>query len=214
MKAINLWEQTFPGTEIAQDFAGREMHKSDYGKPNSKFGWNKDHILPKKFGNANGKGNITICNIKTNSEKGSDYPNFKANNRSFVVKEKENEYEIVEITTTKTNKEKQSSKIREYYNNQILIGLVAAQKSDKLTELINLVFEGVEISESKFHNTFFNNLFAMIKFTQPRTPKTIKKLFDKCMKVKSILDELFSRNISYCSKVSKTRLLQNLMIVF
>lgn len=82
MDALKLWDERYPGQDTAIDFAGRKMKKSAYNKRENKYGWNKDHINPKNNGGTDAKENIVLCNIRTNSEKGANFPYFKANQKT------------------------------------------------------------------------------------------------------------------------------------
>ena len=60
MDALKLWGERYPGQDTAIDFAGREMKKSAYNKRENEYGWNKDHIKPKKHGRTDAKNNMYI----------------------------------------------------------------------------------------------------------------------------------------------------------
>ena len=83
MDALKLWDERYPGQDTAIDFAGRKMKKSAYNKRENKYGWNKDHINPKNNGGTDAKDNIVLCNIRTNNEKGANFPYFKANQKTL-----------------------------------------------------------------------------------------------------------------------------------
>ena len=92
--ARRLWNKQFGKKTRVQDFAGRTMDKSSYNDRNSEFGWNVDHILPESRGGKTADHNLICCHILTNDEKADRFPGFKANGTPFVVKKRENHYEI------------------------------------------------------------------------------------------------------------------------
>jgi CRISPR/Cas system Type II protein with McrA/HNH and RuvC-like nuclease domain len=87
---MTLWKKTFGNETEATDFAGRLMRKSEYGNEESLYGWNIDHICPKANGGKDSDDNKQIVNIKTNVEKGDDFPQFEANGKRFQVKKQKN----------------------------------------------------------------------------------------------------------------------------
>ena len=94
---IALWEHVFPNQTEAYDYAGRRMLKSAIGNQNSKYCPTIDHIKPLSKDGKDIKGNIVICNILTNEEKGDSFPHWKANGKRYKaqkVKGKSGEYDI------------------------------------------------------------------------------------------------------------------------
>ena len=69
--AYRIWQQRFGDLEFAEDFSGRMMERSEYGNPESPFGWNLDHVCPKSRGGINRPNNLIPTNCHTNQEKGS-----------------------------------------------------------------------------------------------------------------------------------------------
>ncbi|MDR2091414.1 MAG: HNH endonuclease [Clostridiales bacterium] len=94
---IYLWEKDFGNKQIAYDFAGREIHKSEYGNENSPYGWNIDHIQPLSNGGKDTYENIQIANIATNREK-DNKSSFSANGKKFQVQLTKNAKEKGRLT--------------------------------------------------------------------------------------------------------------------
>ena len=92
-----LWEE-FYGTAIeVNDYTGRRMVKSAIGNQNSSCCPTIDHVKPISKEGKDIKGNIVICNIMTNEEKGDNFPHWKANGKKYKakkVKGKSGEYDI------------------------------------------------------------------------------------------------------------------------
>ncbi|MBN0919655.1 hypothetical protein [[Mycoplasma] gypis] len=98
-EALKAWEDVFGSQEFANDFAGRQMQKSEYQNNNSEFGWMIDNLFPTSKNNSQNA--LIILNIKTSTEKGSA-GTFKANNRIFqIIKAQDKSanlpYELFEI---------------------------------------------------------------------------------------------------------------------
>lgn len=94
-KAMDLWEERYGDKKEIKDFSGRTILKGSYGQTGSKYGWNIDHILPKAHGGTNKKGNLIICHIETNAEKGDSYPNFVANDSNWQIVNSNGQYKII-----------------------------------------------------------------------------------------------------------------------
>ncbi|WP_106078755.1 hypothetical protein [Mesoplasma coleopterae] len=96
--ALKLWDTTFgKTTNVAFDFAGREMHKGAYSNQESKVGWNIDHIFPQSLNGSSKIINLQIVNIQTNLEKADDI-NFTANNKKFqIIKKEKGIYAVKQI---------------------------------------------------------------------------------------------------------------------
>ena len=92
--AMRLWNKQFGKETKVKDFAGREIAKGAYNDRNSDFGWNVDHILPQSKGGKTADHNLICCHILTNDQKGSKFPCFVANDRTFEILKVENHYEI------------------------------------------------------------------------------------------------------------------------
>ncbi len=93
-KAYKIWKLFYEEAQVAFDFAGREMRRDDYGNHESSFGWDLDHAVPQKL--KTGIKAIMPCHILTNREKGSSYPDFEGNGKSFTLKI---EYDYVTLYT-------------------------------------------------------------------------------------------------------------------
>lgn len=83
--AYRIWQLHFGDVEVANDFSGRKMEKSEFGNHKSPFGWNLDHIHPKSRGGNNHQNNLIPTNFLTNQEKGSR-TSFWTNSRHFEVR--------------------------------------------------------------------------------------------------------------------------------
>jgi CRISPR/Cas system Type II protein with McrA/HNH and RuvC-like nuclease domain len=88
MTSNQFWEMEFGTRDTANDFAGRVIHKSEYGRKNE-FGWTVDHILPLSLNGPDRIDNWQIAHYKTNEEK-SNKNTFEANGKYFQVKKIKN----------------------------------------------------------------------------------------------------------------------------
>jgi hypothetical protein len=85
-----LWENEFgDNTNVANDFTGRKIKKSDYRKIGSQFAWDKDHILPLDLNGPDDIKNIQIAHLETNTIKGNNNP-FVINHIRYFVKKVKN----------------------------------------------------------------------------------------------------------------------------
>lgn len=98
-KKEKVWNK-YCGTALkVLDFSGREIHKDDYAKNKSDYGWNCGHLKPKSKKGTNGLYNLIPTNIKTNEEMG-DKDEFQANGKQYIIKPDTNDdssYRIYEI---------------------------------------------------------------------------------------------------------------------
>lgn len=60
-----------------KDFAGAWMNRTCYGRTDSKYGWEIDHLYPESRGGSNYLGNLNPLQWENNRRKGDDYPLFK-----------------------------------------------------------------------------------------------------------------------------------------
>ena len=81
-----LWEERYGKSEEEYDYAGRRMLKSACSNLNSNFAPTIDHIKPISKGGKDVKGNIKICNVDTNYEKGDTFSTWETNGRYFQAK--------------------------------------------------------------------------------------------------------------------------------
>ena len=81
-----LWEERYGKAEEIIDYAGRRMLKSACGDPNSRCQPTIDHVRPISKGGRDVKGNIEICHVDTNYEKGDRFSTWKTNQRFFCAK--------------------------------------------------------------------------------------------------------------------------------
>ena len=81
-----LWEEIYGNKKEVEDYTGRRMVKSAIGNQNSKYCPTIDHIKPLSKDGKDIKGNIVICNILTNEEKGDSFPHWKANGKRYKSK--------------------------------------------------------------------------------------------------------------------------------
>ncbi len=92
-----LWEEIYGNKKEVEDYTGRRIVESAIGNQNSKYCPTIDHIKPISKEGKDIKGNIVICNIMTNEEKGDNFPHWKANGKKYKakkVKGKSGEYDI------------------------------------------------------------------------------------------------------------------------
>jgi hypothetical protein len=64
-----------PGKDIAlwrQDPCGAQMYWHDYGKTNSTYGWEVDHLLPVARGGTDDTSNLQALHWKNNRQKAND----------------------------------------------------------------------------------------------------------------------------------------------
>jgi hypothetical protein len=66
-----FWEHEFGSSEVGYDFAGREVRKGAYDQKGSRFGWNKDEILPRSKGGGKDVNNRQVTHIETNTARGN-----------------------------------------------------------------------------------------------------------------------------------------------
>lgn len=84
--AMKYWEEFYGNATEVEDFAGRKMIKSDYNSSyNEECAW----VIARKgptstYGNWD-RPNLVCCHKKTDEEKGSDFPLFRANGKTFEV---------------------------------------------------------------------------------------------------------------------------------
>ena len=60
-----------------QDFAGAWINRSCYGKTETKFGWEIDHLKPESQGGSDDLSNLLPLQWENNRKKGDEYPEFK-----------------------------------------------------------------------------------------------------------------------------------------
>ena len=95
-----LWEKLYPYQTEVEDYTGRKMLKSAIGNQNSRYCPTIDHVRPLSKGGKDILGNIVLCNIKTNEEKGDLFSTWKTNGRIYQaqrVKGTSNEYDIYQV---------------------------------------------------------------------------------------------------------------------
>lgn len=179
------------------------MKKSAYNKRESEFGWNKDHIKPKKYGGTDAKSNIVLCNIRTNNEKGASFPCFNANRKNFEIKQKDGIFTICQID--KKNKDEVIDKNEIKYFHQISI-IILGKSKDALIELIKVIFQSEEVQVEKIQNPFLNCVYATIDINQSVELSESKIIFEKCRKLEYLLKSLLLENkvISKYSILFKT----------
>jgi len=89
---LQIWEKGvavlgYDSHEYRKDVCGAWMHYSKYGDRNSKYGWEIDHIYPRKKAeehhhNADVLANLRPMQWENNQMKGLDYPEYKARVRA------------------------------------------------------------------------------------------------------------------------------------
>ena len=95
-----LWEKLYPYQSEVGDYTGRKMLKSAIGNQNSRYCPTIDHIRPLSRGGKDILGNIVLCNILTNQEKGDSFSTWKANGHIYqaqCVKGTSDEYDIYQV---------------------------------------------------------------------------------------------------------------------
>ena len=97
---IGLWEALYPNQTEVNDYTGRKMLKSAIGNLNSRYCPTIDHIRPLSKNGKDILGNIVLCNIKTNQEKGDSFSTWKTNGHIYQarrVKGTSDEYDIYQV---------------------------------------------------------------------------------------------------------------------
>ena len=89
MNAHQFWQNEFGTKTIAKDFAGREIHKNEYGT-DTKFSWDIDHIRPLAKNGSDSLDNMQIVHQQTNDEKGDLFPTFKIGSKQYQAKKRKN----------------------------------------------------------------------------------------------------------------------------
>ena len=95
-----LWEERYGKAEEVIDYAGRRMLKCACGDTNSCYQPTIDHVKPISKGGKDVKGNIEICHVDTNFEKGNSFSTWNTNDRCFharKVKGSSTDYIIEEV---------------------------------------------------------------------------------------------------------------------
>ena len=85
-KVKEIWEERYGKAEEVIDYAGRRMLKAACGVPYSSYQPTIDHIKPISKGGKDVKGNIEICHVDTNFEKGDSFSTWNTNQRRFHAK--------------------------------------------------------------------------------------------------------------------------------
>ena len=99
-KIIDLWNERYGKCEEVIDYSGRKMYKSACGNRNSFYEPTIDHIRPLSKGGKDILGNIVLCNIRTNEEKGDSFSTWKTNGHIYQaqrVKGTSDEYDIYQV---------------------------------------------------------------------------------------------------------------------
>ena len=212
--AMRLWNKQFGKETKVKDFAGREIAKGAYNDRGSKFGWNVDHILPQCKNGKTADHNLICCHILTNDEKGSKFPCFVANDRTFEILKVENHYEIKPVKSKTEQKPQQqqsqelnlfdsASGIRFYkkqkgiQNKKCFVGTVIINLEDvqntALIDFIEEVFGGESIISYSNKNNYWNrnNITLIIRnYNMPKQADT-NELLDKCILLHTYLRYYF-----------------------
>lgn len=205
--AIRLWGQQFGKRQKAIDFAGREIAKAAYNDRNSNYGWNVDHILPLSRGGKTADHNLLCCHILTNDEKADRFPCFKANEKEFEIKKRQNHYEIFARTAEQTEEEDEVINFMDVaqglecwkqckdYNGDIFVGYVKirveiSNKSNQLLErygkfLLELFGTESIFAESEYTGNMYGRqnrayIFTVIVRGIPTIEDT-QNLLDDCV---------------------------------
>lgn len=111
MNVNEFWEHEFGRNVVGYDFAGREIHKGDYGNDGSRYGWNIDEILPQSRGGKRTIDNCQITHISTNSER-ADKNTFTIDNAAIDG----NVYDCALYQVKRASKLKDKDEIANYAN--------------------------------------------------------------------------------------------------
>src|SRR5574344_714259 len=65
-----------------KDYAGAWIKRSDYGKRETKYGWEIDHLKPKSKGGTDDIKNLLTLHWKNNKKKGDEYPQWETDTSS------------------------------------------------------------------------------------------------------------------------------------
>ena len=79
--ALEIWEELFPGKDVAYDFASHPMKKEDFKKEDSYYGWDIDEKKPY----LNREDNFFPCSLNTMGFR-QKKPSFKVGNHLFEVR--------------------------------------------------------------------------------------------------------------------------------
>ena len=212
--AMRLWNKQFGKETKVKDFAGREIAKGAYNDRGSKFGWNVDHILPQCKNGKTADHNLICCHILTNDEKGSKFPCFVANDRTFEILKVENHYEIKPVKSKAEQKPQQqqpqelnlfdsASGIRFYkkqkgiQNKKCFVGTVIIKLEDvqntALIDFIEEVFCDESIVSYSNKNSYWNRNDITLIIRNYNMPKKddINELLDKCVLLHTYLSYYF-----------------------
>ena len=214
--AMRLWNKQFGKETKVKDFAGREIAKGAYNDRNSDFGWNVDHILPQSKGGKTADHNLICCHILTNDQKGSKFPCFVANDRTFEILKVENHYEIKPVKANTEQKPQQqqpqelnlydsASGIRFYkkqkgvQNKKKFVGTVVINldnvKNTALLDFIKEVFSSEHIVSCTRKNSYWNRDDITLIIRDYDMPKKddINELLDKCVLLHTYLGYYFEK---------------------
>ena len=216
--AMRLWNKQFGKETKVKDFAGREIAKGAYNDRNSDFGWNVDHILPQSKGGKTADHNLICCHILTNDQKGSKFPCFVANERTFEILKVENHYEIHPVKSKTEQKPQQqqpqelnlydsASGIRFYkkqkgvQNQKRFVGTVFIRligiRNTALFDFIEKIFDCEHIAYST-PNRYSNEVTITVRNYDMPKQTDINELLDKCILLHTYLGYYFKpiRDIS------------------
>lgn len=82
----DLWNERYTSKKEVIDYSGRLMKKESISQPNSKYQPTIDHIRPLSEGGEDYKGNIEICHVCTNAEKGDSWNHWETNGKKYLAK--------------------------------------------------------------------------------------------------------------------------------
>lgn len=91
-----------------KDAAGAWIAFDSYGKKNSKYGWEIDHVWPQAKGGGDDIINLRPLHWKNNISKGDDYP-------LYFIEVKSNEFDNIQVHETRTVNEKLQKILGEMY---------------------------------------------------------------------------------------------------
>ncbi|MBN4084419.1 HNH endonuclease [Mycoplasma sp. CSL10166] len=154
-----VWENYFGNNQSGIDFTGREIKKGSYNQPNSKYGWDIDHIYPKSKGGTDKLENLIPVHNLTNDEKGDKFPVFTANSTSYTIHNQEGMWKIKRTHLDFYDYKSvfkyidENNKIESFYNDSINIYIEKVKKT-KINGIINLINEIFKLYKNNLNNHY------------------------------------------------------------